>query len=69
MFPSGLSRDNFSTGWQGVSNNAFTDAWCPYLGPGNTQEADGHEHSSDRDLVVAKLDSVEVLHAETVRRN
>jgi len=41
----------------------------PYLGPRDTQEADGHEHPSDRDLVVAKFDSVEILHAKTVRRN
>jgi hypothetical protein len=40
-----------------------------HLGPRDTQEADGHEHSSDRDLVVTELYSIQVLHAETVRRN
>jgi len=67
MFPSGRSRDNFSTGWRKFSNGISAGARRPYLGPGDTQEADGHEHPSDRDLVVAKLDSVEVLHAKTVR--
>lgn len=40
-----------------------------HLGSRDAQEAYGHEHSSDRDLVIAKLDSIEILYTETVRCN
>ena len=70
MFPSGRSRDSFSTGWSEIVNNGCLGVRShSHLSPGDTQEADGHEHPSDRDLVITELDSIQVLHAETVRRN
>ena len=39
------------------------------LGTGYTQEADGHEHACDRDLVVSEFDTVKVLYTQTVRGN
>jgi len=32
----------------------------------NAQEADGHQHASDRHLVVAEFDAVQILNAQTV---
>ena len=40
-----------------------------HLGARDAIEANRHEHSSDRDLVVTKLDTIQVLHTETVRRD
>jgi hypothetical protein len=39
------------------------------LRSGNTQKANGHQHSGNCDLIVAKLNSVQILHAEAVGRN
>jgi len=39
------------------------------LGVRDTHEADGHEHTSNCQLVVTKHDCIEILHAETVRRD
>lgn len=36
------------------------------LGPGDTQETDTHEHTSDRHLIIPELDSIEILHRERV---
>lgn len=40
-----------------------------YLGARNTQETNRHQHTADGDLVITKLDTIKVLHAQTVRRN
>ena len=40
-----------------------------YLGVRDTHEADGHEYTSNCQLVVTKHDCIEILHAETVRRD
>jgi hypothetical protein len=40
-----------------------------YLGARDTQEANRHEHSRDRYLVVTKLDPVKILHAQAVCGN
>jgi hypothetical protein len=37
-----------------------------YLGAGDAQEAHAHEHSTDSDLSVAELDTVQVKHTQTV---
>ena len=68
--PNGRSRDSFSTGYT-ANKQVFpkVNKGPTYLGARDTQEADRHEHTSNRHLVVAKLDSVEILHAETVRRD
>lgn len=51
-------------------NDVCGNTWeCSHLGSRDTQEADGHEHSSDRNLIITKLDPIEVLHAKTVRSN
>ena len=64
----GRSLESFSTGYinlvRGMSGEHATDT---YFGAGNTQETYGHQHSSNRHLVVAELDSVQVLHAQTPR--
>ena len=39
------------------------------LSPRDTQEANGHEHPSDRNLVISKFDAVEVEYTQTVRRD
>ena len=46
-----------------------TNHTITYLRAGDAQEADGHEHTIDCDLVVAELDAIEVLHAQAVRRD
>jgi hypothetical protein len=38
-----------------------------HLGARNTQKADRHQHPRDSDLVITKLDTIKVLHAQTVR--
>jgi hypothetical protein len=70
ILPNGRSRDSFSTGYT-ANKQVFpkVNKGPTYLGARDTQEADRHEHTSNRHLVVAKLDSVEILHAETVRRD
>lgn len=40
-----------------------------YLGSRDTQEADGHEHSSDRHLIISELDTIKVQDAQTVSGN
>ena len=40
-----------------------------YLGARDAQEADGHEHTADGDLIVAELDAIQILHAQGVRCN
>ena len=40
-----------------------------YLSPRDTQETHRHKHPSNRNLIIAELDPVEILHAKTVRRN
>ena len=42
---------------------------CTDLRTRDTQEADRHEHTSDGHLVVAELNAIEILHAQTVRRD
>jgi hypothetical protein len=39
---------------------AFLGKALDRLGSGNRQEADTHEHSTDRDLPIAKFDTFEV---------
>jgi hypothetical protein len=40
-----------------------------YLGTRDTQETNRHEHTSDCHLIVSKLDPVEILYAQAVRRD
>jgi hypothetical protein len=44
------------------SDNAGTAHLCAR----DTEEADAHHHTSDRDLVVTELDTIEILHTEGV---
>ena len=37
-----------------------------HLSAGDTEEADGHQHAADSHLVITKLDTIEVLHAQAV---
>ena len=68
MLPRGRSRDSFSTGCTRESATR-----TPYrlsqthLGTRNAEETHRHEHAGDRDLVVSKLDAVEILYTQTVR--
>ena len=39
------------------------------LGSRNAQEAHGHQHTSNCDLIIPKLDAIKVLNAQTVGRN
>ena len=45
-------------------NNTTEMLTC--LGTRNTQEAHRHEHPINRNLVIAKLDSIEIQHAQAV---
>ena len=56
-------RQTISVQSSSIHRNSFD------LGSRNAQEAHGHQHTSDCDLVVSKLDAVEVLNAQTVGRN
>lgn len=38
-----------------------------YLGTRDAKEAHRHQHPSDRDLIISKLDTVQILHTQTVR--
>jgi hypothetical protein len=38
-----------------------------HFSPRDTQEAYRHEHSSDGDLIITKLDAIEVLDTQAVR--
>ena len=67
--PNGRSRDNFTGYTANKQVYPKVNKGLTYLGMRDTQEADRHEHTSNRHLVVTKLDSVEILHAETVRRD
>jgi hypothetical protein len=69
ILPNGRSRDNFSTGYT-ANKQVFpkVNKGPTHLGARDTQ-ADRHEHTSNCHLVVTKLDSVKILHAETVHRD
>ena len=41
----------------------------PYLRARDAEETHRHEHTRDRDLVIAELDAVQILYAQTVRRD
>jgi len=52
-----------------VAEGSFAAELLDGLGTRDTQEANAHEHTGDGDLVVAKLDTVEVLDRERVGRD
>ena len=68
MLPSGRSFESFSTGWKiHISTRIGKLQWNEtYICTRDTQEANRHEHTSDGNLVVPKLDAVKVLYTETV---
>ena len=69
MLPSGRSFESFSTGWKIHISTRIGKLQRneTYLCTRDTQEADRHQHASDRHLVVAILDTIEVLDTQTVR--
>ena len=51
---------------ENVAQRSLSGKLLDRLGSGNAQEADAHEHTSDGDLVVAKLDTIEVLDRQRI---
>lgn len=49
-----------------VAEGSFPAELLNGLGSRDTQETDTHKHTSDGDLVVTKLDTIEVLHGKRV---
>lgn len=69
MLPSGRSRESFSMGYGRRLVSKAHPREILDLGSRNAQEAHGHENTSNCDLIISKLDAVEVLDAQTVGRN
>jgi hypothetical protein len=69
MLPKGRSRDSFSTGCaENEQIVRYIDGEdSAYLGTRNTQEANRHEHTRNRHLIVSELDPIKVLHTQAVR--
>ena len=68
MLPSGRSFESFSTGWKiHISTRIGKLQWNEtYLCTRDTQEANRHEHPTNGDLIITKLDTVEILYTKTV---
>ena len=68
MLPSGRSFESFSTGWKiHISTRIGKLQWNEtYLCTRDTQEANRHEHPANGDLIITKLDTVEILYTKTV---
>lgn len=70
MFPRGRSFDNFSIGYQTTHKQPLISPFRrTNLGARNAQETNRHEHPSNSNLIVAELDTVQVLYTKTVGRD
>lgn len=47
----------------------FSSCILTYLGPGDTQETNTHQHAGDGHLVITKLDAVKVLNRQGIGRD